>query len=128
MTMLKFFLKPRQRYHTMQPFLLSRCMHVRSADQQTNPSVHVYLAQQEATLPNSLTAMKETLRYKHLHGISWNILHRNGTGNPVHLPNPNLCPTCLLTNPNFRCCAFQLTPYMQITPYLQNLTPVWVSP
>ena len=34
---------------------------------------------------------------------------RNGTGNPVHLPNPNLYPTCELTNLNFRCRVFQLT-------------------
>ena len=27
----------------------------------------------------------------------------NGTGNPVHLFNPNHYPTCVLTNPNFRC-------------------------
>ena len=31
-----------------------------------------------------------------------------GTGNPVHLPNPNPYPTCALTNPNFRCRVFQL--------------------
>ena len=33
----------------------------------------------------------------------------NGTGNPVHLFNPNHYPTCVLTNPNFRCRVFQLT-------------------
>ena len=32
----------------------------------------------------------------------------NGTGNPVHLPSPNLYPTCVLTNPNFRCRVFQV--------------------
>ena len=29
----------------------------------------------------------------------------NGTANPVHLPNPNPYPTCVLTNPNFQCCV-----------------------
>ena len=32
----------------------------------------------------------------------------NGTGNPVHLPNPN-SPACVLTNLNFWCRVFQLT-------------------
>ena len=35
-----------------------------------------------------------------------------GTGNPVHLPNPNPCPTCPLTNPNFQCHVFQLIPLL----------------
>ena len=35
---------------------------------------------------------------------------RNGTGNPVYLPNPDPYPTSALTNPNFWCCVFQLIP------------------
>ena len=34
-----------------------------------------------------------------------------GTGNPVHLPNPNPYPTCALTNPNFRCRVFPILVY-----------------
>ena len=34
------------------------------------------------------------------------------TGNPVHLPNPNPYPACVLTNPNFQCHVFQLTNYV----------------
>ena len=37
-----------------------------------------------------------------------------GTGNPVHLPNPNPYPTSALTNLNFRCHLFQLTPCSQL--------------
>ena len=47
-----------------------------------------------------------------------------GTGNPVHLPSPNPYPTCVLTNPNFRCCVFHfriLSFFVQTTRFNNNI-------
>ena len=51
----------------------------------------------------------------------------NGTRNPVHLPTPNPYPTCVLTNPNFRCCIFQVVPSGSIPFSIVLLYNRWVN-
>ena len=65
----------------------------------------------------SVTPWLHTLQvYCHAPHANWEMTLKDegsvgiyGTGNPVHLPNHNPLPTCVLTNLNFRCCVFNWT-------------------